>query len=136
MMALKIRGYAKGQDDSFVKGALPNIIRAKLIGCWKDANTQAIDEYIGKQYGISSKDIISSVCDNLRVSWVGDTCNVSIDPNSHMEQVGEKTKSMMKLLEYGNPQIKGLGIFGKSLVYVRDNINLILRVYQRGKEAR
>lgn len=136
MMTLRIRGYTKGQDDSFVKGALISIIKAKLIGCLKDANTKAFDEYLGKQYGISSKDIISDVCNNLRVSWVGNTCNVMIDPNSYMGHVGEKTKSMMKLLEYGNHQIKGLGIFNESLMYVRDNINPILRVYQRGKEAK
>lgn len=134
-MVLYIKGYKKGIDDNFVKSFIPSIISIRMKGVCLSKNTQAMDDYLNKMYGLNTMEVVSKVADNIVTSWYGNNCQIGIDTNAYEDKSNQRLESLMKLIDTGNSDVKGLGIFRESLMYINYYISEAYKLYlKRNKE--
>jgi len=129
-MVLYINNYPKGQDDEFVLKCIPSIIASRMLSNCSTKNTKAMDNYLNKMYEMSTYEIVEKVGKHIKTSWVSDLCQISIDTNALEEKSGQTIKSLIKLIDYGNIDVKGLNIFKESLMFIQAYINSIYRLYR------
>lgn len=129
-MVLYINNYPKGLDDEFALKCIPSIITNRMLSNCSKKNTKAMDNYLNKMYGMSTNEIIEKVGNHIKASWVGNVCKINIDTNILEEKSGLTIKSLMKLIDYGNMDVKGLNIFKESLMFIQEYINSIYRLYR------
>lgn len=134
-MVLYIKGYKKGIDDNFVKSFIPNIISIRMRGVCLSKNTQAMDDYLNKMYGLTTMEVVDEVAHNIDTSWYGNNCQIGIDTNAYDGKSNQRLESLMKLIDTGNTDVRGLGIFRESLMYINHYINEAYKLYLRKNEG-
>lgn len=128
-MRLYIYNYERDKDNYFVSVYLPKIIRLRLISSCKEKNTSLMNSYLKKVFNISLIDVINKACSNIITMWSGTTCILSIDTNVYEMTSNEKLNSLIKLIDQGNLDVKGLNIFKEALEFIQHNMNSIYKIY-------
>lgn len=128
-MILNINGYKKGVDDNFVTNCIPKIIGNRIKGVCASKDTRVMDEYLKKMYGITTIDVVREVAQNIDTNWYGSSCQIGINTNIYNAKSQQRLESLMKLIDTGNTDVKGLGIFREALMYITYYINAIHKVY-------
>ena len=109
--------------ENFVIRALMLKIEASLI----DANTTKMDKFLEETYGINVQTIIDNI--KIKASKVNDHWSVSIDNNIIEPKSQEKVISLVKLIEYGNLEIRGLHIIDASFRYIKKHLYALYKLY-------
>lgn len=96
------------------------------------------DTYINNKYKsvlkrhISSKDSLIMFFYNLKITTLWDRVIIEVNPNIVIPSTTIKLINVVKLITYGNLEIKGYNIIPKVFKYVKENINELYEMYQRG----
>lgn len=109
--------------ENFVIKALMLKIEASVI----DANTIKMDKFLEDTYGINVQTIIDSI--KIKASKVNSHWSVSIDNNIIEPKSQEKVISLVKLIEYGNLEIRGLHIIDASFRYIKKHLYALYKLY-------
>ena len=128
-MILYINNYKKGVDDDFVLNCIPSIIATKIKGVCASKDTRVMDDYLSKMYGMTTMDVVNEVAQNIDTKWYGTSCQISINSNVYDIQKQQRLESLMKLIDVGNTEVKGLGIFREALMYITHYISSIHKIY-------
>lgn len=90
-----------------------------------------LNQYLEKEKLPSINKIINVLIDNLYITSKGkDYIIIEVNNNT---QIGiYPIKPLIKLIEYGNLEVKGLNFLEKSFNEIRININSINKLYQIG----
>ena len=128
-MVLYLNNYKKGVDDNFVTNCIPKIIAYRIKGVCASKDTRMMDDYLKKLYGITTMDVINDVANNIDTNWYGSSCQIGIDVNAYNDKSKQRLESLIKLIDTGNTDVKGLGIFREALMYVNHYINAIHKTY-------
>ena len=128
-MIIYLKNFTKGLDDNFVSNYIPYLISKKLKGVWASKNTDKIDDYLNKMYGIDSRYVVDLVSENVETSWYGTTCQIGINTNIYDDKSNQRIESLMKLIDSGNTDVKGLNIFRETLMYINTYINQAYKLY-------
>lgn len=124
-----IKNYTKGVDDNFVTNCIPQVIANRMFEVCVNKDTSRMDEYLKKMYGITTLDVIKKASQNIDTNWYGQNCQIGIDVNVYESKSGQRLESLMKLIDTGNTDVKGLGIFRESLMFIKKYINSIHKMY-------
>lgn len=91
-------------------------------------NFTKIDEYINSlniktvKRPLSSRSILLAATNLLTINKARDTFIISINPNIIIPDTTIKYVSLLKLINYGNMELKGCFIFTKAKQYIEKNI--------------
>lgn len=128
-MVFYINNYKKGVDDNFVENCIPKVIANRIKGVCASKDTSAMDEYLKKMYGITTMHVINEVAHNIDTNWYGNNCQIGINTNAYDAKSNQRLESLIKLIDSGNTDVKGLGIFREALMFVSYYINAIHNTY-------
>ena len=140
-MVLSIGNYRKGMDDGFASKCLPCVLGIRMRGLLPYKDTTAMDAFLKALYGVDVHYVVLIASKCIKASWCGSNCQVGIDPIAYDAKSGQRVESLMKLVDRGNSEVKGLGVFTEAVAYASRNIGSIYSIYikgnsKKGKEGR
>lgn len=108
---------------------ITSIERRKLV---------AIDDFINTKYKsilkkrLSSYEALCSFFDNLTITKHWDKVIIGVDPNKIIPNTNAKLINVVKLITYGNLNLRGYDLILKIFKQVEENIEAYFELYQRG----
>lgn len=115
-------------DDNFVKVYLP-ILTVMLIKYYASMkNLKPINDYLKKNYQITVDDVLDSI--KLSFNKCNNVCSLSIDNNIIEPKSQEKVIALVKLIEYGNLDVKGLHVVDSTFRYIQSHLKEIYTTYK------
>ena len=115
-------------DKEFISKFIPQIIISRALILAKKRNTQQMNEYLKKNLKLSIEEIINQI--EFSINETNDRYSLSINSNIYENKTHERLISLVKLIDYGNLEIKGLNIINTSMYYVNNNLVGLYRYYQ------
>lgn len=120
-------------DENFIKGFVPQIIISRVLLLAKKKNTLQMNEYLKKTFNLNIEEVIKQI--RFSVNHYNDVYSLAINSNIFEEKTKEKVISLVKLIDYGNLEVKGLNIVNSSMYYVNNNLKSLYTYYQmKGEE--
>lgn len=124
MLTIKINA---GLPDNFIKNYLPQFIKKYLMGRAKDNIYKKVFEYINKNYKIKAKGIFESFIKSLE--FINKNEYVIITINNNIRCGDEKLIALINLIDYGNLEIKGTGLFKDTFNFINKNLWTLYLIY-------
>ena len=115
-------------DENFIKEFVPQIIRSKAFSLAKKRNVSQMNEYLKKNFDLTIDEVIEQI--RFSFNHYGNIYSLAINNNIYEEKTNEKVISLVKLIDYGNLEVKGLNIINSSMYYVNNNLKGLYRYYQ------
>lgn len=115
-------------DKEFISKFVPQVIISRALILAKKRNTQQMNEYLKKTFKLSIEEIINQI--EFSINETNDRYSLSINSNIYENKTHERLISLVKLVDYGNLEIKGLNIVNTSMYYVNNNLVGLYRYYQ------
>lgn len=128
-------------DENLTKEFINNfVVRAlmlKIETSCIDATTTKMDKFLKDTYGIDVQTIVDNI--KIKVSKGNGHWIVGIDTNNVEKKSQEKVISLVKLIEYGNLEIRGLHVIDDAFRYIKEHLYALYKLYMmkggRGDEA-
>lgn len=113
--------------DVYLKSKMKEFIGLNL----SDSRFKVIQDYVQEEYKSTiTIETLTYAIDSMRRTDNGYLHSFEINNNVMCNEVSEeKLIIIIKLVEYGNLSIKGLGIFQNLFDYIKDNITLLVEDY-------
>lgn len=118
-------------EESFIK-YLPAVIISRAKHLARGYRAKKMNEYLLENYQVTIQDILKQI--EFLVNKRGNQWTVSVDNNIYETKTNLKLISLIKLIDYGNVQVKGIHIVDSSLKYVMKNLKRIYRLYNVERE--
>ena len=107
----------------------PILIKMIKDNC-KGVQYKKMNSYLKKQYNLSIAEIIDLLEDNIVVNKVKNLFLLTIDTNAIEQKSKIKLETLIRLIDCGNTEIKGINLISDSVNYLKDNVLNIYRIYQ------
>ena len=128
-MVLCIRNFKRGINDNFAINFIPSLLAIRMNEIYRTKNTKRMDAYLKQMYGIDTRYIIAFASHHIKTSWFGNICQIGIDINIYEPRSEQKIESLIKLIDSGNTDVKGLNIFREALMYINAYLNQAFKMY-------
>ena len=116
-------------NDNFIR-LIPKIIINKVVSLIVDNKYSAMQEYLKENYDITLEDIITQLATKgFSYSKVKDLYIIRINDNIKEEKSQEKLSTLVRLIDYGNRDVRGINLINASLEYIKNNLLNIYRYY-------
>ena len=116
-------------NDNFIR-LIPKIIINKVVSLIVDNKYSAMQEYLKENYDITLEDIITQLATKgFSYSKVKDLYIIRINDNIKEEKSQEKLSTLVRLIDYGNREVRGINLINSSLEYIKNNLLNIYRYY-------
>ncbi len=120
-------------DRKFVGSYLPKLIYIKTKELSKNKRCKEMDNYLKNNLDITLRDAIKEICDNYTIKEVNDI--YVLEPNGNLSYKGQRLDMLMRLIDIGNTEIKGTGIFTNACKFLNEHEKLIYFDYmQKGEK--
>ncbi len=123
-MTLYINGVF---EKDFIINFLPKVINGRIKRTLRKKNLKPMNREFKLLYGINVNDVLNSLQYSLSKS--GDVYTLNINNNILEKKSGAKISTLVKLLDYGNLDVKGLDIVNSSFKYIEMNFEPLYRIY-------
>lgn len=134
-MVLIIGNLRPGMDDAFASFCIPKAIAMSMGELLKSKGTARMDIYLSSLYGISTRHVVEMAERCIRPYWFGDECRIGLDSSKVDPKSNQRVESLMKLVDSGNTDVKGLGILRESLEFIGRNLGSLYGIYLKGNSA-
>lgn len=114
-------------DEEFISKFVPQIIVSRALLLASSKTTHQMNEYLKKNFKLPINDILKQL--KFSTNRVNDTYLLIIDENVFEKSSNIRLISLIKLIDYGNLEVKGLNIINKSIDYVINNIKGLYQYY-------
>lgn len=127
------------QDERFAREIIPRLIRLQvkdnLNKCMQSKEDLKIKSYIRTKYDEEFGQIIETLLHNkdaFIINKNGKQYIIEINPNIVVKTNGLSLESLIRMIDYGNLDVKGLHIVDSAMKYVQLMINDVYRLYMKG----
>ena len=127
------------QDERFAREIIPKLIRLKINNnlnkCVQSKKDIKMRGYIGTRYGEEFDQIMKTLTCNENAFIInknGKQYIVEINPNIIVKSSGLSLEFLVRMIDYGNLDVKGLHIVDSAMKYVQLMIDDIYRLYMKG----
>lgn len=131
MYAIRIDGDS---IEDFIMSSLPDIISKRIVHEFQKtpAVRRSLMAECLSEYGLpSAEEIIHEALGRLLITTEhNDTMILTIDGNSALQ--GHRLDSLLRLIDFGNASVKGLGCISKAFNYIQINVESLYRLYLIG----
>lgn len=127
----------KIKDEKFIKEIVPDLIYNAIIdrltnNQYKDS-VEKMDTYIKEYYGISIKVLCLSIKQYLTISSNSQSAySIALNENKLVDNTSYSVGFIVRIIDYGSMDIKGLDLFKSSFDYVEKNLDSIYKLYLKG----
>ena len=132
MRTLYIGGDTTGE---FILSVLPKYIVSevgKKLNAVAAPRREAMDDYLGKEGLPNVAEIMSKARDSILItSKSNEALAIMVDGNAVVG--GKPLMPLVKLVEYGNMDIRGLHFINAAIDGVRRNLNALYHLYEMGR---
>jgi hypothetical protein len=129
-MTLNLSRDADWSDflTNFIPDKLFNYVMLNL----NEEKVSSLDEYLYESLKInsSSTDVIEYGLKNLFISDTGSEFIVMIDSTLFMPKTNQNLLNLIKLIDYGNLEVKGLNIISEAFSYIVMQIQNLVKLYK------
>lgn len=118
--------------NDFLINYIPEKLFNYVVLNLNEEKVLSLDEYLHKHLKInsSSRDIIEYGFNNLFISDTGTEFIVMIDSTLNVPDSTENLLSVIKLIDYGNLEIKGINLISQAFSYVVMQIHNFVKMYR------
>lgn len=119
--------------NDFVINFIPDkLINYVVLNC-NEIKTLAMDEYLQENTDVdySAVNILKFALSNMYVGRTALGITLQIDTVLEVPNSNENLLSIVKLIEYGNLEIKGLRILSEAFGYVTKSLPTLVKLYLR-----
>lgn len=123
----------RGVDwNDFLINYIPDKLFNYVVLNLNEEKVLSLDEYLYKHLNIksSSRDIIEYGLDNLFISDTGTEFIVMIDSTLSVPDSKENLLSTIKLIDYGNLEVRGINLISQAFNYVVMQIHNLVKMYR------
>jgi len=91
-----------------------------------------LDDYINNilEIQLSTKEILKFAFENLVIADTGSEFVVMIDPNINIPNSKHKLITVIKLIDYGNLEVRGCGIISQAFSYIVMQLPNLVTLYR------
>lgn len=97
----------------------------------KKESVELMNNYLVDNYNITLKEIFQAILDNILLTKQGDYYKLTINDSVMIKDY--TLSQLMRLVDYGNLEIKGLHIFNKVEKYIQSKLQAIFVVHTMNK---
>ena len=117
-------------SDNFIN-LIPKFIMKRVFDLMAKNKYPAMQDYLKDNYELSIEDIVTQLLTKgFSYSNVKNLAIVRIDDNIKEDKSQEKLSMFVRLIDYGNLDVRGINLIHSSIEYIKDNILNIYRIYQ------
>lgn len=121
-------------SKEFITSKLTNFIKNRALAAIDPKAYFEIDEYLKTNYSKSLNEIVKIWAYNLKCSKVGGYWKLELSSTIKIKDI--PLNAVIRLIDNGNRQIRGLNFFNKQLDYINKNKYIIYRYYKIDRRAR
>lgn len=114
-----------------IKQKLPTMINKKKLYRWDDYLNQL--DITNGRYTLTAYNILIAGVNNLVYKKINDEYIINVNNNAFIPYVEESVESLVKLITYGNFEIKGYDVFIKCFEYFLYNVYKYYNEYVMGE---
>lgn len=117
--------------SDFLTNFIPEKLFNYVVLNLNEEKVSSLDEYLIESLKInnSSRDIIEYGLNNLFISDNGTEYIVRVDNNLLVPETNQNLLTVIKLIEYGNLEVKGINLISQAFSYVVMQIQNFVDVY-------
>lgn len=120
--------------EDFIMSSLPGIILKRIVQEFQKtpaSRRSMMAEYLSGDGLPSADEIIRESLGRLLITTEhNDIMILAIDGNSTMH--GHRLDALLRLIDFGNADIKGLGCISRAFNYIQSNVESLYRLYLIG----
>lgn len=121
-------------NEDFNNNILPSLVYRALCTnynlCVRDKRLIPMNEYLVKNYDITIKELLDAINGNIVANNRGNQCVIFI--NSNVLVKDKQLGGLLRLVDNGNLEIKGVHLFDSSFNYVGNRIDTFYNYYKIG----
>lgn len=117
-------------SEDFVK-LIPSFILRRIYDLIAKNKYVAMQEYLEDNYNISIENIVNELMiKGFNYNKVKNLYILRVDENVKESKSQEKLSTLIRLVDYGNMEVRGINLIHSSIEYIKNNILNIYRIYQ------
>lgn len=117
-------------DENFIK-MIPALTAQIINEKSKGNKYKKMNDYLQKNYQITIEDVVKVLrYKGFSYSKVKNTYVVGVNYNTVESKTQLKLDTLVKLIDYGNREIRGIDLINSSMNYIIKNLLNIYRLYQ------
>lgn len=122
-------------SENFVR-FIPRFIIKRVIDKVNENKYVVMQDYLHEHYNIGIEDVINQLMLNgFSFSKVKSSFIIRINDNIKEIRSQEKLSTLIRLIDYGNREVRGVNLINSSIDFIKSNLLNIYRIYQmRGGE--
>lgn len=114
--------------EDFICEFIPRVLIGKIRQIYLSKSSENMNSYLEKNLNTNIDNIIDSI--QFTIIKSGKVFKIDVDTHIIEKNSEERLASLIKLVDYGNLEVKGLNIFNSSFKYVQDNMIQIYYSYE------
>lgn len=114
-------------DKDFIENYIPFVILSRIKSVAKKKNLNHINEFLKRNYSITVDDVLNAI--EFSINKYSKVYSIIINNNIIEQKSKEKVISLVKLIEYGNLEVKGTNLINSSFLYIKNHLNEIYMSY-------
>lgn len=119
-------------DTEFIYKFIPKMYNIYLHNNLIKSNK--INNYLLHNYNISIEYLIQEVANNLLITKINNSYVIEINKNIVDIKTNLNLLILVKLVDFGNSDIKGINLFFKTLKQLKENFIYLYQIYKINKE--
>jgi len=117
-------------DEKFIR-TIPKFIIKRIMDLIHENYYKVMQDYLKDNFNVTLEEVIIQLArKGFSYSKVKDLLIIRINDNIKEEKSQEKLSMLVRLIDYGNREIRGINLINSSIDYIRANILNIYRIYQ------
>lgn len=117
-------------NENFIR-IIPQFIIRRVFDLINKNKYVAMQEYLKEHYKISIEDIVEQLAlKGFSYNKVKDLYIIRINDNIEESKSKEKLSTLIRLVDYGNLDIRGIHLINSSIEFIKDNLLNIYRMFQ------
>ena len=117
-------------DENFIR-TIPKFIIKRIMDLIHENYYKVMQDYLKDNFNVTLEEVIIQLArKGFSYSKVKDLLIIRINDNIKEEKSQEKLSMLVRLIDYGNREIRGINLINSSIDYIRANILNIYRIYQ------
>ena len=122
-------------NENFIR-IIPQFIIRRVVDLISTNKYVAMQEYLKEHYKLSLEEIIEQLATRgFSYNKVKDLYIIRINDNIEETKSKEKLSTLIRLVDYGNLEVRGIHLINSSIEYIKSNLLNIYRMFQLKGES-
>lgn len=117
-------------DEAFIRHEVPSLLSKGLSDALASRDGSAMDAYLRSEHSVGLSDVMRFACLSIEATKRGTMYMVGISDTAVEPKSGERISSLVRLVDFGNADVRGLGVMTQAVESLRSNFRQAYQMYQ------